>query len=238
METNNLQQQQSTQPTSYSSTEIFDMFKAYTEANYSDFVLDDTNVGVIKKMAEIAAGESDKRGLVLRGTVGTGKTLLFLIFTEFRQKILKMQYVSYSDWDGAPSYSDIDFSGYDQQSLFSKYREIENKLFARNLGRVLFLDDIGESSEVNNFGTKVNLVSEMILARYKDFKHDFNLELYVTTNSTSTQLKKAIGERAFSRLLEMCYWNEGLLAGVDRRQSDKIVKKWPEIRWKQLRVLA
>jgi len=177
----NSQQLQSMKLTSYKTNEVLSLFKDYTAANYKDFVIDDTNIQAIKKLAQIVSGDAEKKGLILRGMTGIGKTLLLLMFVKFRKAILKEQKINGTFSDGSPSSRDIKFTFFNPQKMICEFNEIGYDLFSQSLGDVLCLDDVGELAEINNFGTKINLLSEIITARYTKYKFNPELEIYCTT---------------------------------------------------------
>lgn len=188
------------------------LFREYAAQFYPDFVIDQTNIGAIEYMVKIAAKKSEKRGIVLHGPVGSGKTMLLLLWAEFRQKVMNAQkYVVY----------------FTPTKLAGTFIKNGYEMFEKNLGQTLILDDIGINCEGNYFGTKTNVLAELIYSRYNSFKKKDDLELYCTTNLLSTEIQKVIGERAWSRLQEMTEWNEGSLTTKDRRKGTP-AKRWPE----------
>jgi DNA replication protein DnaC len=216
-------------------TFIFRLFKAFISKHFPNFILDAKNSSIIEYLISITTGKAPKRGLILHGTVGTGKTLLLILWIEFRTIFLENSKPDLGMLNGLRS---TEYCFYTSGDLIREFNKEGHEFFNYKHGDILILDDIGEQAEINNFGTKINLLSEMITSRYSQFKQDSTLELYATTNLISNQLKNVIGERAFSRLYEMCEWNEGLLNGQDRRFSDNPVKRWPPINWHKRRMLA
>jgi DNA replication protein DnaC len=204
------------------------LFKIYIELFYPDFVLNDDNMRAAEYMAMIAAGKAEKRGLLLHGPVGTGKTLLLFIWTDFRQKILTTVRKDkiYKKEVGAKFCL---LSSGELIRLFTEHGESRFTFLNDRFGDILLLDDIGINTEGNYFGAKTNVLAELIYNRYNKFKFDSEMEIYATTNLISKQLSDVIGERAFSRLVEMAEWNAGSITGSDRRRSSNPVKEWPMI---------
>ncbi len=131
------------------------LFREYTAQFYPDFVIDQTNIGVIEYMANIAAKKSEKRGIVLHGPVGSGKTMLLLLWAEFRQKVMNAQkYVVF----------------FTPTKLAGTFIKNGYEMFEKNFGQTLILDDIGINCEGNYFGTKTNVLAELIYSRYNSFK--------------------------------------------------------------------
>jgi hypothetical protein len=213
---------------------IMKLFKIYLNEFYPDYELNSKDLPIIQYLVDIVAGIVPKKGLIIRGTIGSGKTLLMFLWLHFRQNILNNDVPNsyWPDEKGKAKYSILT-----PEKIIREFKEREYQFINQDHGNILFLDDIGELAEINNFGTQINLLSEIILNRYNKFKLNPDLEIYATTNLTSKQLTEVIGERAFSRLMEMAEWNIGLIVGNDRRMCGNIVKKWPEIVWKDYRKL-
>lgn len=207
---------------------ILRLFRLFLEIFYPKFELDEENEP-LKYLVNIVAGTASKNGLAVRGTVGSGKTLLILLWLKFRQTILnntKPHPYFHNDL------LELNYCMLTPAKLVEKFKKVEYDAFNQSSADILFLDDVGELADVNNFGTRINLLAELIQNRYNKFKYNTRLELYATTNLTSKQLAAVIGERAFSRLMEMVEWNAGLLVGNDRRLSGNILNQWPQIKWK------
>ena len=192
---------------------IIRLFMVYIKVFWPTFIIDDTNRPIIQSLSKIAAGISKKRGLILHGNVGTGKTTLLLIWIEFYQNILNPK---------------LKVCFYTSQKLLSLFHEHSYSLFERVHGEMLILDDIGLNPEINHFGNKISIITEMILSRYNNFKFDPQLQFICTTNLNQEQLHSVIGERALSRLIEMTEWSNGKMTGSDRREQDGTLKEWPK----------
>ena len=191
------------------------LFWAFHRVYYPDLVIDDSNRKVILYLLGMKTRVSPKPGIIIRGNVGTGKTLIVQIYISFLQRIFKPA-ADAVYLDPAVLKKNFIIHGYE----FLDY----------HFGEILFLDDLGMSTRINHYGTEVNLASELILSRYKRFKKRPSLQLICTTNSLYDQLVEELGERAMSRLDEMCAWDQGALTGEDRR-PDNPMKVWPNCSW-------
>ena len=214
---------------------ILRLFKTLLSDYKKDFIIDKTNEKAIDYMAGIVAGTAKKQGIILHGGVGSGKTLLLLLWTAFRQRMLYNRFATTENYKG---YRDIEYCYFTPSDLTRLFIKHGYALFEKHYGDVLILDDIGISTEGNFYGTKTNILEQIIFIRYEHFKRDNSLELYCSTNLLSKQLADVIGDRAYSRLLEMVEWNDGAILASDRRLEGH-VKEWPKILTKDIfRVLA
>lgn len=207
---------------------IFKLFRLFVKMKYPDFSIDESNSPVIKHLIKIVTDPEAKRGLIIRGAVGTGKTALILVWLEFRQIVLSAPGHRLVDLQHGLSERRLTIRDYTPTELISRVAKDGYSFFEHlNKSIVFFVDDIGLANTVTSYGTEINILEQLIYSRYDSFKYQPNLELYGTTNIASTPLKKAIGERAWSRLMEMVNWNGGLLSGDDRRSKNNQLKKWP-----------
>jgi len=204
---------------------ILRLFKDTITRHKKDFIIDQTNEKAIEYLAGIVAGTVKKQGIILHGGVGSGKTLLLIVWTRFRQRLLNQRVLMINNYKG---YREIEYCYFTPSDLTRLFIKHGYSLFEKDFGEILILDDIGISTEGNYYGTKTNILEEIIFARYESFKRNNGLELYCSTNLLSTQLAEVIGDRAYSRLLEMVEWNDGAILASDRRQEEHVME-WPKI---------
>lgn len=191
------------------------------------FEINENNQDAIKTLAEITAGKTQKKGLVLRGGVGVGKTTLIKIWAKFRRMIIswktKNEVTQYENsvWPNVVILDPI--------KLISKFTKDGYSFFDDlTVGNILLIDDLAAVEPISYFGNVVNVMEKLICSTYDKTKSDPDFELYATTDVTSTQLADIIGQRAASRLAEMAYWKEGLIKGTDMRISEDNSKLlWP-----------
>lgn len=181
------------------------------------FTPDENNMDAIRTLAEIAAGKTEKKGLVLRGGVGVGKTFLISEWIKFRNTILAWQ-----EKNGLCPFDQINFK-YPQvlfhtpTSILSDFTKEGFLFFDRPVKDIIVLDDLAAIEPISYFGNNVNIVEKLIYAIYEKSRVNQHFEFYATTDVTSDQLTELIGTRAVSRLAEMAFWKEGLMKGSDRR---------------------
>ena len=188
--------------------ELYDFYIDRLNAlSNNEFIIDDDNRYAIEKIVLYMnqnpkfKGSLDK-GLMIRGPVGAGKTLLFKgmqsVYSFLGNNILSI----IDTYDVAARYlktgPDI---FYDE-----KYRCNIILCLTDNL----IFDDIGVEPVVKYMGSEANVMAEIIYRRYKS-----RLITHFSSNLDSKILKEIYGERIVSRLKEMC--NNLILKGNDRR---------------------
>ena len=209
---------------------ILRLFQGYISQGYPDFTIDETNISVINYLVRLTTGKSEKKGLILRGEVGTGKSALVRLWVDFLQKFLPSPYHNPNEKNDPLYYEKLNkIVLIDPTDLMAKFTAKGYSFFSENFGDILIVDDLGVSTSTNYYGSKVNVMEELIYTIYNRSKTDTLFQLFGTTNLTTTQLSELIGERAMSRLSEMTAWKEGLITGIDRRKEKSILKEWPKI---------
>jgi hypothetical protein len=188
------------------------LFNAFHQVYCPELLIDETNEGVVDYLIDLAAGQAPKPGLVIRGNVGTGKTLLVLTYIRFLQLIIKPE---------------VNVVFIDASELMQNFFQQGFSFFNQNFRDILIIDDLGIPTQVNYYGTNINIAEQLIMSRYKFFKKIPSQKLICTTNLVYNDLVSEIGERAMSRIDEMCAWNQGALVGNDRRKNHHL-GKWPK----------
>lgn len=207
---------------------VIRLFKGFCMLMFPRFEVNENNIDAIKALAEITTGKKEKKGLVLRGGIGVGKTTLIKIWIKFRQMVIA--------WKRENELSREYFSTekpnvviLDPTKLISKFAKEGYSFFEDvTIGNILLIDDLAAVDPISYFGNVVNVMDKLICSIYDKSKLKPDFELYATTDVTSTQLAEIIGQRAASRLAEMAYWKEGLIKGTDLRISNDNPKLlWP-----------
>lgn len=140
-------------------------------------------------------GINDK-GLSLSGLAGVGKThLLAALATHLAtEKLIDFQFLRFPIW--SDKMRSVNFEQAEQMVL-----EIQNV-------NLLFLDDIGANTITDHIESK--------FCRILDYRLEFKLPLFITTNLSSEDLKNTFSTRIVSRLFGLCDWIE----------LDKLKKDW------------
>lgn len=188
------------------------LFLAHCKLWFPDYKIDDSNRKVINYLLDMSVGLASKPGLIIRGNIGTGKTLLAQIYINFVQSVINGDHLC---------------AYYNPIKIMADYISKGFEMFTKNLGNILVIDDVGINTESSHYGNKINVFEHLIYARYEQFKMNPRLQIICTTNLIYKDMVALYGERAISRLNEMSEWNEGALIGSDKRK-DNPMKIWPE----------
>lgn len=165
------------------------------------------DIDIVENMALYFAGDSSfnlrgqkfslKKGLLLKGTYGVGKTSILKAFRELKPT------VSF----GLKSVIEI-VKMYDESGtgVIDKYSKIGEFCF----------DDLGTESDGKHFGKNQNVFKDIMELRYNRFK-SIGTRTHISTNLDALQFKERYGERMESRLYEM--FNVLVFKGNDFRKT-------------------
>lgn len=144
-------------------------------------------------------GHSLKKGLLIRGISGVGKTFLVRCIEE-------------------NSLSPINVL-----SMIDIQEEIRTKgEYAINMAgkKIIYLDDVGtEEATVNHFGTKINFFKNFIELVYLKNQNKTFSQLMISTNNSFAEIEDKYGFRVRSRMNEM--FNVIDVTGSDMRTKQK-----------------
>jgi len=138
-----------------------------------------------------------KKGVMIVGPMGIGKTFIFKIFRSNPYQSFKLV-----------SAKNISKSAKtDSNNFFENIKKwispnIANNFFGQKQ-LALMIDDLGTEDNINDFGNKTNVIQDLIEERYESFKKDKFPNLFITTNLTKDQLIERYGARSIDRLSEM-----------------------------------
>lgn len=151
-------------------------YGAAVESRGMEFLMDDVTLSKVERVMKWMY-ESRKRGLLLCGTLGNGKTtMLRAISRMFGMHSLLME----------------------AQSVYDFFRQNQS-LPVVAPKTLLLIDDLGaEPSSYNDFGEMRYPLTELLLQRYKT-----NSPTVIATNLTFDQIGQTYGDRLQDRMREM-----------------------------------
>lgn len=175
----------------------------FFEENGRPYIIDQDNRGIFQLLCEYFTandafsqhGYDLKKGILLCGDVGRGKTELMLMF---RQNQLQSYGVV-----GCRSITDdfTDNGGEDVERFYTNKKLEANHKYGQPYSGYCF-DDLGtEAESVVHYGNRKNMMAEIILNRY-DSKMDFHYT-HITTNLNAEDIRSRYGSRCADRMRQM-----------------------------------
>jgi energy-coupling factor transporter ATP-binding protein EcfA2 len=132
-----------------------------------------------------------KKGILLSGPVGCGKTSLMKLFRMFSPQEYRY---------GIKPCRDISFEF--MQEGYPVILKYSSLAFVHDKPRTHCFDDLGTESSLKYFGNDCNVMAEILLSRYDLFMHR-RMITHITTNLTSNEIEAMYGTRVRSRMREM-----------------------------------
>lgn len=194
-------------------TDFFDLLCYYFIGDEENFSLKAKKMGV--------DFPSTKKGLLIPGVYGCGKTWMMQLFSRqtllsfeiVRAKEISKEYLASKEKSIPEVYTRPFKCNWDEQLAPSDVNYPNEEVFNHKL-LGLCIDDLGSEAVQNNYGNKINVIGDLIEARYANgYVGRF---LHGTTNLTSEEIKTFYGGRVASRMKEIFNWI--VLPGNDRRK--------------------
>jgi DNA replication protein DnaC len=137
-----------------------------------------------------------KKGILLSGPVGCGKTTLMQLMKYFTNQQQCIYIVK--------SCRDISFEfikeGYDVIQRYSKNSYYRNSNY--EIPKHFCFDDLGTETNLKYFGNECNIMAEILLSRYDQFISK-KLITHLTTNLSASEIENCYGNRVRSRMREL-----------------------------------
>lgn len=134
---------------------------------------------------------SPRKGIMLSGPVGCGKTSLMRLFNTLLLPQYKYQ---------VKPCRDISFEfNRDGYTVIHKY---STNSYSRGQYKIYCFDDLGTENHLKFYGVECNVMAEILLSRYDQFCLH-GLQTHLTTNLTSMDIEEQYGKRVRSRMREM-----------------------------------
>ncbi len=146
----------------------------------------DTEVGAkIQKVAEWMMGSPVRSGLLLQGTIGSGKTtLMYAMYGLYKQLVSPVIFTT----------------AFDLHTQFKHQQEKEPSRYEEFLrAKILFVEEVGaEPERCQSYGTDYTPIQNLISYRY-----DRKLPTIITTNLADDKILDRYGPRMMDRINEM-----------------------------------
>mgnify|MGYP003632026089 CR=1 FL=1 len=184
-------------------------FWAKSSLTNNEYIIDDNNRNIIKLlniyfskndklMEENFPQYSTRKGILICGKCGTGKTLLLKIYKEI-VKNLKSQA----------------FRIISSNQIVREFDEHGSQSLKKYIDYRFMFDDFGSENIGKHYGKDEEVFKTLLEERYNLFI-DKKTPTYLTSNLSLSQIKNRYGDRVASRINEM--FNIIVIGGNDRRK--------------------
>ncbi|MBN2481027.1 MAG: hypothetical protein JXB19_04750 [Bacteroidales bacterium] len=168
---------------------------------------------------------SFEKGILLRGRIGCGKTLIMRAASDLLQTFESF-IPGYKEGHTPlhPYYKTtfevVEVSSVTEKFIMRGYEGFYKSQFDHNnsiLEEAICFDDLGsEPCPVSYYSNSIDLIGEILMKRYKSFKETGRPVTFATSNLDVKNLKEFYNERVFPRMREL--FNDIVLSGNDRRE--------------------
>lgn len=180
----------------YTAEQVLEMVK-----KIPDFIVDEFNKDIIWELClyfteDVRCTLDRRKGLMLYGGVGCGKTTLMNFFNKNQFS----SYVVYPVREISYEYGKHGSDAILKYKGLLKTSSPEIYFGQKEIG--VCFDDLGTEVDKKYFGNESNVMAEIILNRYDRIK-DLQSKTHITTNLNTTELEQRYGYRFRSRCREM-----------------------------------
>ena len=149
-----------------------------------------------------------KKGILLTGPIGCGKTTLMTLVKYFFQPMRRFQVKSSRDIA-----FEFEKEGY---KVINRYcKPPSTRSYPNPVLGIFCFDDLGIEQTQKHFGNECNVMAEILLSRY-DLFISKGIPTHLTTNLSASEIEEKYGNRVRSRMREM--FN---LVAFDKASADK-----------------
>lgn len=183
-----------------------------------EFKIDEHNRHIVKALCMYFGQDAEfeklnesyslRKGILLKGPVGCGKTTLMKL-------LAKNTYNSYkviSCRRAADEYAEF---GHEVIMTYSRSIPVPSSDYFGQSEIGICFDDLGTEQDKKHFGNHVNVMADIILNRYDN--HLLKGKTHITTNLSANQIDEEYGNRVRSRMREMFNIIEFDATASDRR---------------------
>lgn len=204
-------------PLEWIKAEVWKEGKIYFRNENRKFIIDDNNKAFFDIICRYFANDYSfeemvengeiRKGLLLYGPCGTGKSSIFDIIQNISKKNNLVQL-----WFTNISVHQV-VNEFNKENKQNKLVGAESVVEKYSYGKVHF-DDLGTEKEVQAWGIKENLFDRILQIRYNSFKEK-GTKTFVTTNLSIKELESKYCKQVKDRLYQM--FNFIPLDGISRR---------------------
>lgn len=189
------------EPKKYSSEEFLEKIIKEAKTKIEGFNLSSEELEIYKQLSMYFTSDpgfkgSLKKGLLLFGNIGCGKTTALKLFM-FNPK---------QSFAIFPCRRVADEFTREGTEALMKYTGMifinQPELYYGQKSVGICYDDLGTEHTAKHFGNERNVMAEIILTRYEIEQHN-GYNIHMTTNLKAEQIKELYGERVSSRMREM-----------------------------------
>jgi DNA replication protein DnaC len=201
--------------------ELFRVQKIGERLTNKDFIINSDNIRQFNLGIQYFNGKPEfeknglslRKGLMLLGGVGTGKTIFMKVFKSYvHEKRINKEFRIENADDIVELYENYGNPGIN--FFRNNYIESGFGFYIQNPQRIC-IDDLGiEKDSVKFYGNEESVISRLLYARYNHFQR--GITTHVTANLDQKMLAEKYGDRLYSRFKEM--FNIIILNGEDRRK--------------------
>lgn len=201
---------QERRPIKYSMPFALQVFERIGGTFEPDYKIDDENQNAIKECIKYIFNDQNfkgdlKKGLLLYGNVGSGKSLVFMVLQEMIRLDNRVKKDHFFKFDSSPAVADS-YEAFGQAGI-KKYLD-QRRCF----------DDLGQEELIKaHYKSQINVLQHILTQRYISWQRS-GLLTHGTTNYTEENFGELYGRRVQSRAKEMFNFVR-LVSNEDRRQA-------------------